>query len=99
MNKDRRKLIRQKAVAGAELVGASAALTGGSILMERMVDSEPEPQLSGHDNVYTVDSSPSFFKVESLAGKDDISTIKIVGWVVFGLILLLLNIPVFRAII
>ena len=99
MNKDRRKLIRQKAVAGAELVGAGAALTGGSILMERMVDSEPEPQLSGHNNVYAVDSSPSFFKVESLAGKDDISTIEIVGWVMFGLIMLLLSIPVIRAII
>ena len=99
MNKDRRKLIRQKAVAGAKLVGAGAALTGGSILMERMVDSEPSPQLSGHDNVYAVDSSPSFFKVELLAGKDDISTIEIVGWVVFGLILLLLSIPVIRAII
>ena len=34
-----------------------------------------------------------------MAGKDDISTIEIVGWVVFGLILLLLSIPVIRAII
>ena len=78
MNKDRRKLIRQKAVAGAELVGAGAALTGGSILMEKMDDSDPSPQLSGHNNVYGLDSSPSFFKVESLAGKDEISTIEIV---------------------
>ena len=92
MNKDRIKLIRQKALAGAKLVGAGAALTGGSILMERIVDSEPSPQLSGHDNVYAVDSSPSFFKLESLAGKDDISTLKIVGWVVFSLIFLLLSI-------
>ena len=51
MNKDRRKLVRQKAMAGAELVAASTALTGGSILMEKMVDSDPSPQLSGHDNV------------------------------------------------
>ena len=34
---------------------AGAALTGGSILMEKMVDSDPKPQLSGHDNVYAVD--------------------------------------------
>ena len=99
LNKDRRKLVRQMAVAGAELVAAGTALTGGSILMEKMVESDPSPQLSGHDNVYAVDSSPSFFKVESLAGKDDISTIEIVGWVIFGLILLLLSVPLIRAII
>ena len=67
--------------------------------MEKIMDSDPNPQLSGHNNVYSVDSSPSFFKVESLAGKDDISKIEIVGWVIFGLILLLLSIPVTHAII
>ena len=67
--------------------------------MEKMVDSDPKPQLSGHNNVYAVDSSPSFFKVESLAGKDELSTIEIIGWVVFGLILLLLTVPLIRAII
>ena len=67
--------------------------------MEKMVDSEPSPQLSGHDNFYMVDSSPSFIKVESLAGKEDISTLEIVVWVVFGLILVLLSIPVIHAII
>ena len=30
MNKDRRKLVRQKAMAGAELVAAGVALTGGA---------------------------------------------------------------------
>ena len=99
MNKDRGKLVRQKAMGGAELVAAGTALTGGSILMEKMMDSDPKPQLSGHNNVYALDSSPSFFKVESLAGKDELSTIKIVGWVIFGLILLLLIVPVIRAII
>ena len=49
--------------------------------------------------MYVVDSSPSFFKVESLAGKDELSTIEIIGWVVFGLILLLLTVPLIRAII
>ena len=67
--------------------------------MEKMVDSDPNPQLSGHDNEYVVDSSPNFFKVESLASKDKISTIEIVGWVFFGLILLLLSVPVVHAII
>ena len=98
MNKDRRKLIRQKAMAGMELVGAGAALTGGSILMEKMVDSEPSPQLSGHDNIYAADSSPSFIKIESLASKEDMSALEITGWVVFGIILILLSIPVIHAI-
>ena len=98
MNKDRRKVIRQKAVVGMELVGAGAALTGGSILMEKMVDLEPSPQLSGHDNIYAADSSPSFIKIESLASKEDMSVLEITGWVIFGVILLLLSIPVIRAI-
>lgn len=60
---------------------------------------DPSPQLSGHVNVYAVDYLPSFFKVESLAGKDDISSKEIVGWVIFGLILLLLSVPLIHAII
>ena len=43
LNKDRRRLIKQKAVAGVELVGAGAALTGGSILMEKMIVSLQSP--------------------------------------------------------
>ena len=35
--------------------------------------------------------------MESLAGNDKISTIEIVGWVIFGLILLLLSVPVGHA--
>ena len=50
LNKDRR-IARQKAIAGVELVGAGAGLTGGSILMEKMVDSQPSPQVTSHDNV------------------------------------------------
>ena len=98
MNKDRRKVIRQKAVVGMELVGAGAALTGGSILMEKMVDSEPSPQLSGHNNIYAAYSSPSFIKIESLASKEDMSALEITGWVIFGIILILLSIPVICAI-
>ena len=77
MNKDRWKVIRQKAVAGIQLVGAGTILTGGSILMEKMVDSEPSPQLSGHDNIYAADLSPSFIKIESLASKEDMSALEI----------------------
>ena len=43
MNKDRQKVIREKAVAGMELVEAGTARNGGSILMEKKVDSEPSP--------------------------------------------------------
>ena len=92
------KIAKQKAIAGVELVGAGAALTGGSILMEKMVESPPSPQDTGHDNIYAADSSPSFIKIESLAGKDDMSALEITGWVLFSIILILLSIPVIRAI-
>ena len=91
-------MAKQKAMAGVELVGAGAALTGGSILMEKMVESPPSPQVTGHDNIYAADSSPSFIKIESLAGKDNMSALEITGWVLFSIILILLSIPVIRAI-
>ena len=93
LNKDRRRIARQKAIAGVELVGAGAALTRGSILMEKMVDSQPSPKVTGHDNIYAADSSPSFIKIESLAGKEDMSALEITGWVLFSIILILLSIP------
>ena len=65
LSKDRRRIVKQKAIAGVELVGAGAVLTGGSILMEKMVESPPSPQVTGHDNIYAADSSPSFIKIES----------------------------------
>ena len=37
--------------------------------------------------------------MELLAGRDEISTVEIVGWVIFGLILLLLSVPIICAII
>ena len=94
LNKDRRRIVKQKAIAGIELVGAGAALTGGSILMEKMIESPPGPQVTGHDNIYAADSSPSFIKIESLAGEDDMSTLEITGWIIFSVILMLLTIPV-----
>ena len=94
LNKDRRRIVKHKAITGVELVGAGAALTGGSILMEKMIESPPGPQVTGHDNIYAADSSPSFIKIESLAGEDDMSTLEITGWIIFSIILMLLTIPV-----
>ena len=39
-----------------------------------------------------------FIKIESLAGQDNMSVLEVTGWVLFSLILILLSIPVFRAI-
>ena len=85
-------MAKQKAMAGVELVGAGAALTGGSILMEKMVESPPSPQVTGHENIYAADSSASFIKIESLAGQDSMSALDVTGWVLFSLILVLLSI-------
>ena len=49
------KAVKEKAVAAGELVAASAALTGGSMLLEEMVKLK-EPQLAGCDNVYVTDN-------------------------------------------
>ena len=62
--------------------------------MEKMIESPPGPQVTGHDNIYAADSSPSFIKIESLAGEDDMLTLEITGWIVFSIILMLLTIPV-----
>ena len=56
LNKDRRRIIKEKAVTGVELFGAGAALTEGSILMEKMIESSHGPQVAGYDNIYTADS-------------------------------------------
>ena len=98
LSKNRMRIAKHKAIGGVELVGAGAALTGGSILMEKVVESPPSPQFTGHDNIYAADSSPSFIKIESLAGKDNMSALEITGWVLFSIILILLSIPVIRAI-
>ena len=60
LSKSKMKVAKQKAMAGVELVEAGAALTGGSILMAKMVESPRSPQVTGHDNVYAASSSPSF---------------------------------------
>ena len=89
LSKSRMNIAKQKAIAGVELVRAGAALTGDSILMEKMVESPPGPQVTGHDNVYAADSSPSFIKIESLAGTDSMSALEFTGWVLFSIILIL----------
>ena len=66
--------------------------------MEKMVDSQPSPQVTSHNNIYVADSIPSFIKIESFAGEEDMSALKITGWVMFSIILILLSIPVIRAI-
>ena len=68
-------------------------------MMERMAETPSNPQVTGHDNVYNADSNSSIIKFESLAsGEDNMSTIEVVGWIIFALILVMLTIPVIRAI-
>ena len=95
------KAIKQKAFTGAELVGAGAALTGGSMLLEEIVKTK-EPQAVGHDNVYATDNGATLFKVETLAGQDDddeFSSGEIIIYIIFILLALLLLIPLAWAVI
>ena len=49
-------------LAGVELVGAGAALTGGAMLLEEAA----KPKLpQGHDNVYATNNGPTLFKYET----------------------------------
>ena len=94
------KAIKQKAVAGAELVSTEAALTGGSMLLKDMVKSN-KPQVTGHDNIYATNNGATLFKYETLARQDNnkVTTAKIIGYIIFILLALLLIIPCVRAII
>ena len=68
-------------------------------LVEKRIKSKT-PQIQGQDNVYAADSGKTLFKVELFAGQDDtVSEMDIARWVIFALILMLLTIPVIRAII
>ena len=51
------KRIRNKAMAGVELVGAGAALTGGAMLLEEATKPKVAPT-TGHDNIYVTDNRP-----------------------------------------
>ena len=88
------KAVKKKALAGAELVSAGAALTGGSMLLEEIVSSK-DPQVVSHDNVYATDNGSTLFKVEMLAGQEDneVTTAQIIGYIIFILLALQLLIP------
>ena len=92
--------IRKKAVTGMELVVAGGLLTGHSVLMERLT-SPASPQISGHDITYNSDTSPAIIKFELLQsgskGPTKMSTPEIVGWILFGTILIILAIPIVKA--
>ena len=94
------KAIKKKAVVAGELVAASAALTGGSMLLEEMVKPS-EPQLAGHDNVYATDNGATLFKYETLAEQDyhGTTTAQIIGYILLVLIAIMLLFPIARLII
>ena len=87
LTKKNTKAIKQKAVAGAELVSAGAALTGGLMLLKEMVKSN-KPQVTGQDNIYATDNGATLFKYETLAGQDNdkVTTAKIIGYIIFILL-------------
>ena len=84
---------------GAELVATGGTLAGGLIQMERVV-SPASPQVTGEEITYNSDTSPSFFKFESLQsgskGLDKMSTTEVLGWLLFGTFLVLLSIPILK---
>ena len=86
--------------AGAELVAAGAALTGGAMLLEEATKPK-EPPVVGHDNVYTTDNRVTLFKVETLAGQDDnkVTTSEIIGYIILVFLMILLFIMFAHAII
>ena len=95
------KLIRKKAVSGAELVAAGGLLTGELILMERLAN-PASPSISGQDVTYNSDTSPSIFQFELLQsgskGSDKMSIPDILGWLIFRIFLVLLSILVIKVI-
>ena len=60
------KAIKKKAFAGAELVGAGAALT--AMLLEEMVKSK-EPQVVDHDNICATDNGATYSNTKHLRGR------------------------------
>ena len=70
------------------------------MLLEEMVSSK-DLQVAGHDNIYATENGATLFKVETLAGQevDEVTTIQIIGYIIFVLIALLLLILCVHAII
>lgn len=83
-------------MAGVELVGAGAALTGGAMLLEEAT----KPKVSqGHDNVYVTDNGATLFKYETLTNEEEgISTSEIIGYAILAICMVLFSIMFARAI-
>ena len=83
-------------MAGVELVGAGAALTGGAMLLEEAT----KPKVTqGHNNVYTTDNRATLFKYETLASEEEgISTSEIIGYAIWAICMVLFSIMFARAI-
>ena len=60
------------------------------MLLEEMVSTK-NPQVEGHNNIYATNNGETLFEMESLAGQEDkVTTMEIIGYIVFVLIVLLL---------
>ena len=100
MTSKKAKAVKKYALAAGELITAGAALTSGSMLLEEMVKPS-EPQLAGHNNVYTTNNRATLFKYEILAEQDDdgVTTSEVIWYIIFILLAILLIFPITRAII
>ena len=86
-------------MAGVELVGAGAALTGGAMLLEEATKPKMAPT-TGHDNIYVTDNGATLFKYETLAGQEEaITTSEIIGYIILAICMILFFIIFARAII
>lgn len=85
-------------MAGVELVGTGAALTGGAMLLEEAT--KPEVAPTGHDNVYETDNGATLFKYETLASEEEaVTTSEIICYVILEICMILFFIMFARAII
>ena len=72
----RMKEIKKKAVAGLELIGSDALLTGGCVMMERLTE-DSSPQIFGQDIIFNSDTSSAIIKFESLSkGQNKMTTLE-----------------------
>ena len=90
------KRIKGKVLAGVELVGPGAALTGGAMLLEEATKPKVAP---GHDNVYATDNGATLFKYKTLASEEEgILTSEIIGYAILAICMVLFSIMFARAI-
>ena len=83
-----------------KLLAAGELLTGVLVMMHKLTETS-SPQISGQDVTYNSDMGMALIKFESLqgGGQTKMSTPKIVGWILFRTFIILLAIPVIKAII